>query len=516
MKERSKKFLALGLAMTMIMGTLSGCGQGVQKETNVSESTSAGQIVTSESASSESVQEEAKTVHLEVYFKEKQINSDLDKVEAAVNEYIEPLIGVTINMLGDQSSTPLDLALAAGDDIDLFWCQYGSGYNYIDDQIVYDITDLLKTEYKELYDLWPEEFWELSLYKGRHYFVPNYKEYAEGYSLQIPKKIVDKFGFDFSGVDELEDLEPFLKTMYDAGMTSSFIVNATKPESIDMDNFEFITQYMGIDPTGDTTKIVNYVESKQYRALLDTVYKWNQAGYINASEIKSGATYISGQYDTDMGGFHVWTTIPGDNDMSCSASWEREMVTFKFTENYVKTGSTFNSGWMVNARSSEEELNAALSFLQLLNTDDVLADLIIYGIEGEHYTRDESGKVIVKSDGGYVSSGKWSIAGMQTGSLTNGDSYNSNEEKMDDFNAFNATGIPTIALGFVFDPSEVEAEVAAISGAIKEYWKPLYRGFYDPDQYLPEFQKALKTAGIDEVIAEAQKQYDAWRAENVK
>ena len=35
-------------------------------------------------------------------------------------------------------------------------------------------------------------------------------------------------------------------------------------------------------------------------------------------------------------------------------------------------------------------------------------------------------------------------------------------------------------------------------------------GFYDVDTYLPEFRQALKDAGVETVIAELQKQYDAW------
>jgi putative aldouronate transport system substrate-binding protein len=38
-------------------------------------------------------------------------------------------------------------------------------------------------------------------------------------------------------------------------------------------------------------------------------------------------------------------------------------------------------------------------------------------------------------------------------------------------------------------------------------------GVVDPTVVLPEFQQALKAAGIEEIIAENQKQIDEWRAE---
>ena len=41
----------------------------------------------------------------------------------------------------------------------------------------------------------------------------------------------------------------------------------------------------------------------------------------------------------------------------------------------------------------------------------------------------------------------------------------------------------------------------------------LQTGSVNPEEYLPKFQQALKDAGVDEVIAEYQSQYDAWLAE---
>ena len=54
--------------------------------------------------------------------------------------------------------------------------------------------------------------------------------------------------------------------------------------------------------------------------------------------------------------------------------------------------------------------------------------------------------------------------------------------------------------------------MTALDGVLAEYQALLEKGFYDPEEYLPEFQAALKTAGVEKVIAEMQTQYDAWLA----
>ena len=44
-----------------------------------------------------------------------------------------------------------------------------------------------------------------------------------------------------------------------------------------------------------------------------------------------------------------------------------------------------------------------------------------------------------------------------------------------------------------------------------EFGKALYTGSVDPDKYLPELNKKLEAAGIQDVIDEMQRQVDAWK-----
>ena len=54
--------------------------------------------------------------------------------------------------------------------------------------------------------------------------------------------------------------------------------------------------------------------------------------------------------------------------------------------------------------------------------------------------------------------------------------------------------------------------MAAVAAVNDEYWTLLNQGFLDPKKALPEYRERLKEAGIDELIAEVQKQYDEWLA----
>ena len=84
-------------------------------------------------------------------------------------------------------------------------------------------------------------------------------------------------------------------------------------------------------------------------------------------------------------------------------------------------------------------------------------------------------------------------------------------ETLDNFSAENAD--LSQAFGYVFDSSSVRTQVAAVTSVIQEYNPALICGMNDNvEERVQEFIAALKTAGIDEIIAENQRQFDEWRA----
>ena len=73
-----------------------------------------------------------------------------------------------------------------------------------------------------------------------------------------------------------------------------------------------------------------------------------------------------------------------------------------------------------------------------------------------------------------------------------------------------ADGRITPSAGYVFSPDSVSADVAAVQTVIAQYAPSLNAGAVDPEKALPDFIAALKDAGIDNIIAENQRQFDAW------
>jgi putative aldouronate transport system substrate-binding protein len=85
-------------------------------------------------------------------------------------------------------------------------------------------------------------------------------------------------------------------------------------------------------------------------------------------------------------------------------------------------------------------------------------------------------------------------------------------DKWAKFKEFNQNAKVSPALGFVFDSEPVKAEVGAIANVIKQYQRALETGSVDIEKVLPEYEEKLKAAGLDKVVAEKQKQFDAFLA----
>ncbi|MBQ8245643.1 MAG: ABC transporter substrate-binding protein [Lachnospiraceae bacterium] len=505
--KKIQKMLATVVAATLTVGCLTACGNEPANNTG-SEITETSQT----DAKQETVVSEEKKEPVEItyvmYDHGDEVFDDMQAVEDAVNEYIEPLIGVTVDVKkSEELGGDLAMALAAGEDIDLFWVSNAKfGPELMVNDGAYDVTDIIK-EYPDIYNLIPESVWTASAYQGRNYYIPIPKEFATGMSRMIAAEFVKKYGWDFSTVKELKDLEPMLAQLYADGIDYPYLNHTHTYTLYGLDDFAFIKDYAGVARNGDTTKIISIFETNEYKEYVDLKYSWNQAGYINQAEIEQlKSATINELKNTNEVGFISWNNVPdGKNNATSRNPYEMDIA--QLTENYIDTGCAFGSAYMINSAADSETVEACLKFLNTLFTDEKVANLLTYGIEGKHYELVD-GRISILADTKYKTSGLWTVTAYNATTLAVGESEN--KEAL--YKEFNEAGILSCTAGFSFDQTKVEAEIAACDAVVKEYRILLEKGFYNPDEYLPIMVDALKKAGLETVIAEIQTQYDAWLA----
>lgn len=439
-----------------------------------------------------------------------QVNEDEKMVEDAINAYIEPLIGVHVNVLNSQENTELTLALAAGDDIDLWWDANWSNLNTLSTNgSTYDLADVIDN-YPELKASIQEHIWEsCKNQEGNLYYVPIYKEAGEGYSYTIPTAMVEKYGWDLSTVHELADLEPMLADMYADGVEYAFVKTNTYSCNMQMDTFARLTTYandFACIRRDDPTKVVSYIDTEEFEAYCKLMHSWFENGYINDIEATENLStdQLSELASEGNLGFVQWVTTP-DGKANASSRYGVDMEIVPITENYIAAGSAAGSVYCVNAKT--EKLDAVMKFLQLLSTDETLANLALYGIEGEHYNLVD-GRVELIPDSGYAYGGAWCVCSANAPTLKVGES----DDKKEQYTEFNNSLVTCVTSGFVFDQTNIETEVTAMKGVFSEYRDLLERGVYDPDEYLPKLREGLKEAGLEKAIADVQAQWDAFLA----
>lgn len=458
-------------------------------------------------------EESEESVTITWYRKSWSANEDEKLVEAAINEYIEPLIGVKVNVLNSCESTEISLALAAGDDIDLWWdAAWNNMNNFIAGNSAYDLTDVIDN-YPALKESIPELVWDACKQNGKLWYIPVYKEAGEGYSLTVPTAQVEKYGWDLSSITELKDIEPMLEDLYNDGAEAAYIAGTSYADFILRDLYANMAEtsdggVYAVVSREDPSTVVNFLETPEYEEFLNLMHSWFEKGYINegeASENMSMDATVTELRNTGDNGFCGWVSVPTDkSDATSRFGMDVEVV--PLTKNYADTDSAAGSVYMVNAKT--EKLDAVMKFVELLSTDETLANLALYGIEGEHYNLVD-GRVELISDSGYYYPGNWIVCSAAAPTMKVGEP----EDKVEKYTEFNENLEVSVTNGFRFDKTNVEAEVTALDGVFAEYLALLSRGIYDPEEYLPKFQEAAKNAGIDTVIAEIQIQWDAFFAE---
>ena len=150
-----------------------------------------------------------------------------------------------------------------------------------------------------------------------------------------------------------------------------------------------------------------------------------------------------------------------------------------------------------------------MKFLELLNTDKEVFNLVSFGIEGKHYTWADDEHITCDTNSGYCPNSSWVFGNVfnaypQVGQ--DADVWEKTKKMNDD-----AEKSPL--MGISFDTSDVTLELAQCEKVQQLYLvSKINRAVGDPDTYWEEYRAELKKAGIDKVLECYQKQIDEFIA----
>ena len=518
-----KKILSVTMAAAMTMSMLAGCSSTTADTTTTTETQTATETTdtqtTTETTTTEATTASGDAVLINVYrctFNLANPDGDqVQKVEDAINAYIADKINVQIDLTDIGSGEYTDKAnlALANNEINLLWTASWEGTIGTNDLVpanaVYDITDLLPGT--DLYNSMDEGQWEATKYNGKNYFIPVYKDNVEGYDFMFRQDLIDKYGWDITTVSSLADLEPMLADCKEEGLKYPFLTQKTAMfyrwyiDSFDFFTADSSTNFFAVDRS--TNEVVNTIQTPEYLEFCTLMAQWADKGYISEDDYTKVTTDTTTQ--TQDWGISWWTDIPVNDEADSRYGQDVTMQTA--TNRYAHSTSALGSCYCVTANSTAEQAKACIDFMGLLYTDSTLADMYTFGIEGEDFTYDSNGQVTQTSE--KYNHSMWESASATIVTPLDNEPAN----KADLYEEFNGGAETSCAAGFRFDKTPVEAQYTACANLFEQYGFPLENGGIPESKVastIEEYQAALDAAGYQEVLAEFQSQYEAWKAAN--
>ncbi|EAG2641638.1 extracellular solute-binding protein [Listeria monocytogenes] len=437
---------------------------------------------------------------------------DTEEVMKEVNKYTEEKIGVKVEMTqidwGDYGKR-MQTVINSGENFDIAYSAAGEFVSYSQKGAFLPLNKYLDKEGKKMKAELNDVLWEGATIDGNIYGVPSNKEVGEQQVYVFNKNLVDKYKMDVTKVKNFSDLEPMLKTIKE-NEPSITPIGGNKdfkpafPYDYLIDNA--VPLPFAVNQYEDTGKIVNFYEQPETLDILKSLHSFYQKGYVTKDIATSTDPW---SYDKENWFVRIEKYQPyAENIWDKNTGGKYKVVTQPIAETpIIKNNSVTGVIQAVSVTSQHPE--EAVKFLDLLNTDEYLRNLVDKGIEGTHYKELDDGKI-------QDLPARVERYSMPTYALGNHFILKLYEDepadKWDQFKEFNRKSVASPGLGFYFDSSKVRTEIASITNVCNEFAPALLTGTVDPVEYTEKFKAKLNDAGMKKVMKEMQKQYDEFRA----
>ncbi|MBC8080667.1 MAG: ABC transporter substrate-binding protein [Gorillibacterium sp.] len=434
---------------------------------------------------------------------------DEQLVEEAINHILVPRINATIDLRPidwGQWGDKLNLTFASQEKSDLIFTAAWSGYtDYVNRKALLPLNQLLDkygTGIKAYMD-------PLLLYApqidGELYAIPTNKEIAASTGVILRKDLVDKYHMDLSKVKKAEDLEPFLKIIFEnEPHVTPFFMNASTsiasynqyPDHLGDNNISGI-----IMRNSSSTRII--ADDPQFLNMLNLTRNWYLKGYINRDAATTHSTTVDHLRAKTI--FAYAESLKPGKDKELEQNVKVPLVQIELTVPTVTTGDLLSSMLAISKNSKDPE--RAMMLINLLHTDKEILNLLVYGIEGRHYLKRSIDTIEEGPDNSNYNTGNNWMFGNQ---FLNYLGVNEDPEKWERLKEFNKKAIRSPGIGFTFNPEKVFKEILACNAIGGKYYAAISTGTIDPKINYPKIQLELVNAGQNRIIAEKQRQFDQW------
>ncbi|GIO60126.1 MULTISPECIES: ABC transporter substrate-binding protein [Paenibacillus] len=431
-----------------------------------------------------------------------QVPSNFSKAVDAMNAYTAEKIGVKVDIKvasWGEWDTKMNTIVNTGEPFDIMFTNSGKYSKQVAMGAFADITDLVQSETPDLYKLIPQNVWDGTKIGGKYYSVPTYKDSALTQYWVFDDKYVQKYNIDINNIKTLQDLDKPLHDMKAGEGKSFYPLPMTQGEGLngffnDYDDLTLGFPPIGVKADDASRKVVSVLEQPDVMANLKLLHQWYQDGIINPdaptkTEADKGRPFFAAQ------------AFPG-----AEISWQinDNVQKYDMVQHYGPIYTTSTIQGSLNAISANSKYQKeALKYLELVNTDPKLRNMLAFGELGVDYKNVDGEKVIERT------TDTWPLAAYTQGTFFNlAVTKGAPEDQWEQVKKLNEAASSSTILGFALDISNLQTEVANCQAVWDKYKYELITGASDPEKMVPKITAELKSAGMDTIMKAAQEQID--------
>ena len=546
-----KRTICLLLAMIMVLSiVLAGCSKTAETPAaDETPATTEPAETTDNTETPEAPEEtaepalEQKTIQLMITGAGKQANSD--KVWAAFNEQLQQYVPNTtvefIDVPFEEYSEKFSQVLASGEGVDLAWTGWlVDKPTNINDGNLMPLDDLLAEYGQGIVDVLGENVVEIHRNAdGNIYYLPSWQglcgerrgwlvvteiaELAGDTWIEDTEAALNKWRNNYSGIEDfqavLDQATKYLAAAKEAGKLGAGI-NTGRAFGWSMYNgmYSFLGvggAEIGITYCDGTFTVKDGVAGEHYKLYAKTMADWYKEGYIRSDimsvDTSTLTTPKNGEITDTTYVFSCDPYLTEADQEAAIADAGMDMTYLPIEENaYLILGG--DTSYAIPYCADEPE--RAMMVLNAIYSQPDLYNTLIYGIEGEDYTKNADGTITTSYAGASPTADdsygiqRWIIGSCKNALINNGTDPN----YYADLEALEETARVNPFMNFTFDRTNVEGICASLLNVYYEYGPQLDNGVAGDnwEELYNNYMAARKDAGIEELVTEFQNQLNAY------
>jgi len=412
----------------------------------------------------------------------------------------------------DQYWNKLALIAAGGEDYDITWEHVSMISGAVAKNMLAPLDDALKNYGQDIISSTPEYAFKESTFVGKKYSIPRVVPAADSDRLISIRGDLRK-KYNVPEIKTIADLEvyfaaikanePTMVTFWGGPreIIRAFAPSYYFPIQDDKANAPFY-----IDLKDKNLKVNSFYESEVFKNICAKYNEWVQKGYSpkDLNVIKdSKADFSAGKLAACFGTV-MWPTEVIDTAVASNPKAEIEEVLLNPDQpKYVMTASDN----LLSVFANSTKVNESVAFINWFRKNQENYDLFTYGIKDTNWKQVGEGYTIegISPENAYTPI-SWAWVDLR---------FNRYSAKLDPnyvntIKNWDKNAVQSPLLGFVLDKEAIKADLAKMATIDAQYAYPIIKGLITYDSKKDEMISKMKAAGSEKIIAEIQKQVDAF------